>query len=292
LGKTIRAIFCSVLACAFVSSNAYAELTVLVIDGGDATQLSSRARAAINEALMHEGFAVFDENSFDAFKQTRRAVDSEFIKAAQSLAQPVDALVIFAVQAAVQPLTYTTNLSARVSGRVINARTGQSLGAFDMPSPEGWKVPITCESSCVSDALGKSIDISAGNLGAAVGEKIALIVPPPKPVPPVSSERIAPVSLSAPIAPPPRPKDYTLVFSGFAADERADLTAYLHAFPGYRRETASTDASGAVTYTYDTAADAVQLDRSLHMMLDRIGVAGSVTFTVDAKTFAVKKDGK
>ena len=291
-----RTLCCGLLAyvCAVAGAYAAEPLNVLVIGGdeGRGTPLFARARSAIDEELTHEGFAVFDDDAFDAFKHTdAKLTDSELIKTARALTQPMDALVIFAVRADAHALTYTTDLSARILGRVFDARTGQSLGAFDMASPEGWKVPITCESGCMMDALGKNIDIIAGNLGAAMGEKIALITPVPKTPPQKSSERIEPVSVPAPTA-PSRPKDYTLVFTGFSADERGDLATYLHVFPGYRHEAATTDAAGAVTYLYDSAADSPQLDHSLHMMLDRIGAEGSVTFSADAKTFAIRRNGK
>ena len=259
--------------------------------GAQDTQLLARTRAAINEELVHEGYTVFDDTVFDAFKRggSRRA-DSDLLIAARALPQPIDALVIFSVQANARPLTYTTDLAAQVTGRIINARTGQSLGAFEMASPAGWKVAVTCANACLTDALAKQIDIIGGNLGAALGEKLSLIVPLPI-LPPKSVERLEPVK--APVeVPPPRPRDYTLVFTGFAADERADFSAYLHAFPGYRHETVTATAGDRMTYVYDNASDAAQLDHNLHMMLDRIGADGSVTFAADAKTFTIQKTGK
>ena len=264
------------------------QLNVLVIGDQAArgTPLFARTRAALNEELMHEGFAVFDDDAFDALKQ--KSTDGERIAATRALSQPIDALVIFSVQVNAHQLTYTTDLSARVSGRVFNARTGQSLGSFEMAAPEGWKVPSTCANACLIDALGKQIDIIGGNLGAALGEKVGLIAPPPK-----STERLEPVSVPlAPAPSPPRPKDYTLIFSGFSADERADLAPYLHAFPGYRHETATTSAAGAVTFAYDSASDVANLDRNLHMMLDRIGAEGTVTFAADTKAFTVQKTAR
>ena len=250
------------------------------------TSLFTRTRAAINEELMHEGFAVFDDDAFDALKQ--KSTDGERIAAMRTLPQPIDALVIFSVQANAHQLTYTTDLSAHVSGRVFNARTGQSLGSLEMTSPEGWKVPSTCAGACLLDTLGKQIDIISGNLGAALGERVSLIVPLPASAP-KSTERLEPVSIPVPAPSKRRPKDYTLVFTGFTADERADLVTYLHAFPGYRHETAITNATGTVTYAYDSVSDVANLDHSLHMMLDRLGTEGSVTFAADAKAFTIQK---
>ena len=297
MGQILRVIGCGLLlACVFITPplRAADQLNVLIVGDETArgTPLFARTRTAINEALMHEGFAVFDDDAFDTLKQKR--ADSERIAAVRALPQPIDALVIFSVQANAHQLTYTTDLSAHVSGRVINARTGQSLGSFQVASPDSWKVPSTCADACLIDTLGKQIDIIGGNLGAALGEKVGVIVPLATPAP-KSIERLESVGVPAPAhipALPARPKDYTLIFTGFAADERADLSSYLHAFPGYRHETVSATAADAVTYTYDSASDAAHLDHSLHMMLDRIGADGSVTFAADAKTFTVRKTGR
>ena len=82
---------------------------------------------------------------------------------------------------------------------------------------------------------------------------------------------------------------YTLIFTGFTADDIAGAEEYLTAFKGYKLHHPTASSSHAVQFAYEIDADSGQLTRNLHMMLDRLGADGRLTFSTADKTYTVAR---
>ena len=96
-------------------------------------------------------------------------------------------------------------------------------------------------------------------------------------------------------APKPRPvpNAFRLLFAGFTAGDMGAVEEYLVAFKGYKsHEAVATDirrAEYTYEYTYEYGDGAAALTRNLHMMLDRIGAPGRVSYARGEQVFKIAK---
>ena len=123
------------------------------------TRVFKQVLEAISNSLVHDGFDVYDERALtlDNFKQNRTGrTEVELLDIARSVqSPPMDAVAIFTVYAGARKLAYTTDIYARITARIVNTRTGQKIGAFEVTSPRGWKAPTGCERDCLLEVIGE-----------------------------------------------------------------------------------------------------------------------------------------
>jgi len=112
------------------------------------SRVFKRVLDAIAGELHTEGFDVFDEVAvtLDDFAQDRsRRSDAEVIDIAKSVTRPpIDIVVLFSIYASAEELKYTTKVKARILGRLLNTKSGQRLGSFEVDSPRNWIASADC----------------------------------------------------------------------------------------------------------------------------------------------------
>lgn len=243
------------------------------------TRVFKQVLEAISDALAQDGFDVYDERAvtLDNFKQNRAGrTEAELLDIARSVqSPPIDAVAIFTVYAGARQLAYTTDIYARITGRVVNARTGQKIGAFEVTSPRGWKAPTGCERDCLLEIIGRSARTMGGDLGTVLSQQITT----------------AETARATAKAPPAKalPGGYTMTFAGFSHDEINDIEEYLVAFKGYKVHRPLAAGPRSVQYWYEIDSDSARLNRNLRLMLDRVGTPGSITFSGAGNAFTIEK---
>lgn len=283
----------SILAAGFVlmSCTTYSGLTLageqpnLLIMGEDVdrdtvprnSRVFKRVLNALANQLHDEGFNVFDETavSMDDFVPGRfRRTDNEIIDVARSINRPpVDVAVIFSIYASSQQMDYTTRIRARIEGRMLNVRSGQRLGNFEVEIPRAINAPHDCNRECLLETVGKQARTLSQDLGAVLTEKLAHMAD--------GGSNIAYNRRSGYI-----PTAYTLRFNGFDARDIDGIEEYIVAFSGYRHHRPIRTNMRHAEYWYETDIESARLNRNLRRMLDHLGVRGRVvfagnTFTVD-----------
>ena len=232
-----------------------------------------RVLNAVSNQLSDEGFDVFDETAvtLDDFAQGRsRRTDAEIIDIARSVkSPPIDVSVIFSVYGTYKKLSYTAKIKTRIEGRLLNVRTGQRLGNFEVDVPEAENVSRSCNRDCILEKVGKQSKELAQDLGAILAIKLAHIVD--------NDDKSANNF----------PTGYALVFSGFKGDEIDVIEEYFTTFSGYRHHRPVKSSMRTAEYWYETNSKSARLNRNLRKMLDHIDVKGRVTFA--GNEFRVEK---
>ena len=138
-----------------------------------------RVLDALSNQLNEQGFNVYDETAvtLDDFAQGRaRRTDAEIIDIARLVKRPpIDVAVIFQIYASANQLAYTTKIKTRITGRLLNARTGQRFDSFEVESPAEWTGPRDCPRECLLEVVGGKARILANHLGAVLTEKLAYL---------------------------------------------------------------------------------------------------------------------
>ncbi len=287
----------SILAAGFVlmSCTSYAGQTLagdrpnILIMGEDAdretvprnSRVFKRVLNALANQLNDEGFNVFDETAvtLDEFVQGRvRRSDGEIIDIARSIHRPpVDIAVIFGIYASSKQSDYTTRIRARIEGRMLNVRSGQRLGNFEVEIPRAIIAPYDCTRECLLETVGRQARLLSQDLGAVLTEKLAHMT---------DGGRFGDRDYAFGGRDGYLPTAYTLRFNGFNADDIDGIEEYIVAFRGYRHHRPVRNDMRHAEYWYETDSESARLNRNLRRMLDHLGVRGRVvfagnTFTVD-----------
>ncbi|NQV81820.1 MAG: hypothetical protein HQ495_14785 [Alphaproteobacteria bacterium] len=251
----------------------------IIVVGEDADEDSvprfSRIFQRVQDALIEElniaGFDVFDETaaSLGNFAQDRlRRTDAELIDIARSVTRPpIDVAVIFTIFASVEELRYTTRVRARVTGRLLNVKTGRRLGNFEVDSPRAWNAPVDCPRDCILETVGRYSKVLAEDVGDALSIKLADLVDGDDDG---NAARRGGDGLGG---------AFTLVFNGFDADEILDVEEFLVVFGGYKRYRPVFTGGRHREYWYETDSTSARLNRNLEKMLDHLDVRGQVGFS-------------
>ena len=240
---------------------------------GRYTRVFTRVLDAISEQLRGAGFDTYDERALDAAIAAR--TETALVGVARAFDKPpMDAVVFFTVYTGARRLAYTTEVYVRITGRVLNAGTGERPGAFEVTSPKGWRAPFNCERDCLVEAVGKSAKALATDVSGTLAQKVALAGSAR------STQKVAAVA-----KPRLSPDAFRLSFAGFSAADVDAALEYLVAFKGYK----SHRAIGSAEYAYEYRGGAAALTRDLRMMLDRIGTEGRVSYSSDDHFFKIAR---
>ena len=236
-------------------------------------RIFKRVLNAVSNQLSDEGFNVYDETAvtLDDFVQGRsRRKDAEIIDIARSIKRPpIDVGVIFSIYGIHKKLTYTAKIKTRIEGRLLNVKTGQRLGNFEVDMPVAENVPRDCNRDCLLEEVGKQSKELAQDLGAVLATKLAHIVDKGD----YSESNL--------------PTGYALVFSGFKIQEIDAIEEYLTTFSGYKKHRPVKSSMRTAEYWYETDSKSARLNRNLRKMLDHLNVKGRVTFA--GNEFKVEK---
>ena len=118
-----------------------------------------RVLNALANEMNDEGFNVYDEaaTTLDTFAQDRvRRTDAEVIDITRSVKRPpIDVAVLFTIYPSGKKLSYTTKIRTRITGRLLNVKSGKRLGNFEVELPQPDNAPVQCNRECILETVGK-----------------------------------------------------------------------------------------------------------------------------------------
>ncbi|MDY6920328.1 MAG: hypothetical protein SV765_08950 [Pseudomonadota bacterium] len=243
------------------------------------SRVFKRVLDQLNEEMHNAGFNMYDETAvtLNDFAQGRsRRTDAEIIDIARSVRRPpIDVAVIFQIYASAKPLDHTTKVKARVNGRLLNVKTGQRLGNFEVNTPREWSAEHNCNRECILETVGEYSKIIAADLGAVLSEKLAWMVEG-------NSGDGTPTSGGSQL-----PMAFNLIFDGFTPEDMMSIEEYLVIFSGYKshRPVYSSDRRSEIWY--ESTIGSAKMNRNLRKMLKELDLRGMVQFS--GNTYTVKK---
>lgn len=241
------------------------------------SRVFKRVLGAVSNQMSDIGFSVFDETAvtLDDFAQGRvRRTDAELIDIARSIQRPpIDVGVIFSIYAMAKDKGYTTKVYTRIEGRMLNVKTGQRLGNFEITSPKEWKAPPKCNRDCILEVIGEDARILSNDLGAVLAEKLAWMVDP-------ESDGINDNDSQLPSA-------YTLVFDNFTPEDMLDVEEYLVIFSDYVSHRPIYSGNRRSEIWYESTIRSAKMNRNLRRMMQELDLKANIQFS--GNTFTVKK---
>jgi len=280
------------------ASPAFADRATLVIVAGDHdhdsvprhNRIFKRVHAALVESLNVKNFDVYDETAacMEITEPGRiRRKDTELIAVARSCASPaipgmrprppIDGLVIWTIYARAEKVPYTPDIFAaqvRIEGRILDVRTGQHLGGFEVGGFPMPPLPKGCETKreCLLEIVGNETRLLAEQLGMALGDKLDAFHK-------TSTGPVGPGASAGPDGCLGRSQNFVLTFTGFSPAEMTQAEESMVRFSCYHTHRPLGLHAGRVQYYYETQTDEARLFRNLRILMDYLGVKGSVTKT-------------
>jgi hypothetical protein len=253
----------------------------------------SRVQQEIMEQMNVRGLQVYDEVavSLDVTDPGRiRRRDAELVDVARTVNRPpLDVLVVFQVYASANksPVSDIMRLSIRVAGRMMNVRSGQSIGSFEVSGQDLPPIPPGCNYDCVLEHVGDEAKPIAGEVAAALSDKLAAFIKPAV----VSSAALAapqvapapaPVAAPAPTACPGLPTAYVIRLNNFSPDEVSQVEGFVSAFSCFETIRPVRQSGSIAEYWYESRIDQQRLVRNLQGMKDAMGSNFQVQFSGNA----------
>ena len=268
--------------------------TNIMIMGDDADRdtLSRHSRVfervldALSNKLSDAGFNVYDEAAvtLGGFTQGRSGrTDAEVIDIARSVRRPpIDVGVIFSIYASTDEWNYTTKVKIRIAGRLLNVKSGQRLGNFEVIAPKELNAPVECNRECIQEVAGDSARVLARDLGAVLVDKLEAMVGGGGTL--AKGRTVAKGETTTGRC---LPNAFTLVFDDFTTQEMMDAEEYLVVFSGYKSHRPSYTSNTRHEYWYESCIESGRLNRNLNRMAEHLGINSRVTFS--GNLFTVQK---
>ena len=236
-----------------------------------------RVLTSLQEQLSDKGFDVFDETAvtLDNFAQGRTGrSDAEIIDIAKSITRPpIDVATIFTIYASARDVGHTTKVRVRIEGRLLQVKTGQHLGAFEVKGPPEWNAPAKCNRECIIESVGDYAKTLGNDLGSVLAEKLAWLVEG-------HTGTVSNTGSALPTA-------YNLVFDGFTPDEMLKIEEYMTIFSGYKTHRPGYSSNTRAEIWYESSIASARLNRNIQRMLAELDLRGTVQFS--GNTFTLKK---
>jgi len=260
----------------------------ILIIGNDANKGSvprhspvfNRVIGALVNQMHDNNFDVYDETAItlDAFDQNRiNRTDAEIINIARSIKRPpIDIAVIFSIYVNTQAQGYSTKVSVRMEGRLLNVQTGRRLGNFDIDNSNPWNVPSRCDLDCILENSSDNSRLMASDLGAVLAEKLAWM----------TDGGNSHLGLDRP-GTNQMNTGYNLIFDGFSAETFAKIEEYLVVFSGYDSYRPTEVRYTRTEIWYKSSIGTAKLLRNIKKMLAELSFKATVNFI--GNTFTVKK---
>ncbi len=278
----------------------------IVVMGEDADEdtiprgnrIFQRVIRELGEAMNVRGYNVYDETAvamgFTQPGRVRRR-DAELIDVARSVqTPPLDVVVVFQIYASAQKSLYSDIVrpEVRIPGRLLNVRTGQAIGSFEVSGVQLPPLPQGCDRDCLLERVGAEARTLAADLAGALTAKLDGFAAPrggsagaggPGPV--------AGIDGGAPVAGAEGcggfPTAYVVRLNGFSAQEIQAIEEYMRAFRCYEHHRPVRAGASLSEYWYETRADSARMNRNLRLMLEHMNAGGQVSFA--GNTFSVSK---
>jgi hypothetical protein len=287
-----------VLACLVMGAGAGAAQSprlnvVMMGEDADASSVprSNRVFTRVQQEIMEQmntrGLQVYDEVavSLEITNPGRvRRRDAELIDVARTVSRPpLDVLVVFQIYASgnKSPVSDIVKLRIRVAGRMLNVRTGQSLGSFEVIGQDLPPIPPGCNYDCILEHVGNEAKPIAGEVSSALYDKLAAFVGPT-----IAAVPTAPVAVPLQAAPasvcPGLPNAYVFKLNNFAAAEVSQIESFIGAFSCFETIRPIRSSGSTAEYWYESRIDQQRLTRNLQGMKDAMGVNFQIQFSGNA----------
>ncbi|MGU3538037.1 hypothetical protein [Methylobacterium sp. A54F] len=273
----------------------------IVVMGEDADEdavprgnrIFQRVIGELSETMNLRGYNVYDETAvamgFTQPNRVRRR-DAELIEVARAVSNPpLDVVAIFQIYASASKSAYADIVrpQVRIPGRLLNVRTGQSLGSFEVASLQLPPLPQGCDRECLLERVGAEARTIAGDVAAALTAKLDGFVAPRRGAdagaPAGEGASPAPLAGGAPAAGGEGcgglPTAYSVRLDGFSPQEVQAAEEYMAAFRCYEHHRTVRAGGSSAEYWYETRSDAARLTRNLRLMLDHMSAPGQVQFS-------------
>ncbi|MGX7708940.1 hypothetical protein [Methylobacterium sp. Gmos1] len=261
-------------------------------------RIFQRVIAELSETMNLRGYNVYDETAvamgFTQANRVRRR-DAELIEVARAVSSPpLDVVAVFQIYASASKSTYSDIVrpEVRIPGRLLNVRTGQSLGSFEVAGVQLPPLPQGCDRECLLERVGAEAKVVAGDVAAALTAKLDGVVAPRRGADPGAAS--IPGAVAAPIAGGPTveacgglPTAYVVRLNGFSAQEVQAAEEYMAAFRCYEHHRPVRAGASAAEYWYETRSDSARLGRNLRLMLEHMSAPGQVQFS--GNTFVLSR---
>lgn len=302
--RTLSAAVSAGLALVFALSAAPAQAQAkpnVVVMGEDADEdavprgnrIFQRVIAELSETMNLRGYNVYDETAvamgFTQPNRVRRR-DAELIEVARAVSSPpLDVVAIFQIYASASKSAYSDIVrpQVRIPGRLLNVRTGQSLGAFEVAGLQLPPLPQGCDRECLLERVGAEAKTVAGDVASALTAKLDGFVAPRR-----GADVAAPAGDAAPSVPAVGggpaaggegcgglPTAFTVRLDGFSPQEVQAAEEYMAAFRCYEHHRPVRAGGASAEYWYETRSDSARLTRNLRLMLDHMSAPGQVQFS-------------
>lgn len=265
-------------------------------------RIFNRVIARIQESMNLRGFQVFDETATSMeFTETHRVrrVDGEFLEIARSVKPTIHVAVIFQIYASVVRSEFGTlqRPRIRIPGRILNVRTGQFIGSFEVKEFTLDPLPRSCEDrDCLLEHVGDYANDLGNALGETLADKLAGFTIPSNPQitglaengAEVEMSLNAPAPLEAPVAVATpnagngcvgMPDTFIIRFKEFEDAQINQFESLLASFGCYTHHATIRSQRGLVEFSYDTSSGDARLSRNLRILLDYAETKGTVAQT-------------
>jgi hypothetical protein len=237
------------------------------------SRIFNRVTRALETEFQAEGFKVYDETAVSMSvtnPQRVRRTDAELITIAQRIQNtPIDAIVVFQIYASSEKNAFADimDLRVRISGRLLNAKTGQALANYEIAyGPNDLPpLPPECSRDCILEHVGDQAQRIAADVGSVLTVHLDHLSPTALAAPEVSSEPTISTCVGLDTA-------YTLTFRGFEVGETSTIEKYLASFSGYQHLRPMQVGTRETSYWYETCSDTARLNRNLRLMMEQMGV--------------------
>ena len=282
----------------------------IVVMGEDADEDSvprgnrifQRVIAELSETMNLRGYNVYDETAVamgitQANRVRRR--DAELIEVARAVQNPpLDVVAVFQVYASASKSAYSDIVrpEVRIPGRLLNVRTGQSLGAFEVAGLQLPPLPQGCDRECLLERVGAEAKSIAADVATALTAKLDGVIAPRRAADAGAAPNAFPNALPGAEPPPAAaggescgglPTAYVVRLNGFSPQEVQAAEEYMAAFRCYEHHRPVRSGGATAEYWYETRSDSARLGRNLRLMLEHMSAPGQVQFS--GNTFVVSR---
>lgn len=278
----------------------------LVVMGEDADEdavprgnrIFQRVIVELSETMNLRGYNVYDETAvamgFTQANRVRRR-DAELIEVARAVQNPpLDVVAVFQIYASASKSAYSDIVrpEVRIPGRLLNVRTGQSLGSFEVAGLQLPPLPQGCDRECLLERVGAEAKAIAGDVAAALAAKLDGVIAPRRGAeagapPPAPAGNAAVAAAPGGEACGGLPSAYVVKLNGFSAQEVQAAEEYMAAFRCYEHHRPVRAGGATAEYWYETRSDSARLGRNLRLMLEHMSAPGQVQFS--GNTFVISR---
>lgn len=248
-------------------------------------RIFNRVQLQLSEYLNTRGFQVYDETSLalgiTPTGRVRRR-DAELIEIARAVSTPVDAMVVYQIYASARRAN-AANIrfpEIRIAGRVLNVRTGQFIGAFEVGGFQLPALPNPCGAECLLETVGSHSRTLATDLGAAIAQKLEGFAASSTNAAAGGKDGVAtPVAGGNTDGCANLPTDFEIRLRDFTTAEIDRIEGEFVRWGCYRTHRTVNMTGNSADFFYSTSSDSARLTRNFRLMMELVGLNGQITFS-------------